>query len=82
MQYADLHTGNLSGPLPRWSESRGGSIRADLQWTGHPRAARIAEVTTTGFKIRMNELVAHGGQQAVSNGVHCAETVGWVAFAV
>jgi hypothetical protein len=30
----------------------------------------------------MNELVAHGGQHAISNGVHCAETIGWIAFAV
>jgi hypothetical protein len=43
---------------------------------------RIANVTPTGFKIRMNELVANGGQQALSNGVHCAETVGWIAFVV
>jgi len=41
---------------------------------------RIADVTHTGFKIRMNELVANGGQQALSNGVHCAEDVGWIAF--
>jgi hypothetical protein len=43
---------------------------------------RIADVSPTGFKVRMNELVAHGGQHAISNGVHCAETIGWIAFAV
>ena len=41
---------------------------------------RIADVTTTGFKFRMNELVAGG--QALSDGGHITETIGWVAFSV
>ena len=41
---------------------------------------RIADVTTAGFKIRMNELVAAG--QALSDGGHITETIGWVAFSV
>ncbi|NET24321.1 hypothetical protein [Okeania sp. SIO1I7] len=43
---------------------------------------RLAEVTTTGFKIRMNELVANGGQEALSDGNHTTETIGWVAYSV
>jgi hypothetical protein len=43
---------------------------------------RIADVTPTGFKIRMNELVVHGGHEALSNGIHCTEEVGWMAFTV
>ena len=42
---------------------------------------RIADVTTTGFKIRMNELVAFkGGKQVLSDGAHGSETIGWIAF--
>ena len=43
---------------------------------------RISDVTPTGFKIRMNELVALGGEQPLSNGIHCAEQIGWIAFEV
>lgn len=42
---------------------------------------RIARVTTSGFKIRMNELVASGGK-LIANGNHNKETIGWVAFTV
>lgn len=42
---------------------------------------RIADVTTTGFKIRMNELVGSGGK-ALSDGGHTSETVGWIASTV
>jgi hypothetical protein len=41
---------------------------------------RIADVTTTGFKIRFNELV--GGGKAISDGTHTYETVGWIASTV
>ena len=41
---------------------------------------RIADVTTTEFKIRMNELVGNG--QALSDGGHINETIGWVAFSI
>ena len=41
---------------------------------------RIADVTPKGFKIRMNELVGNGGQSILSNGVHCAEDIAWIAF--
>jgi len=41
---------------------------------------RIADVTTTGFKIRFNELFATGKVQ--SDGVHATETVGWIASTV
>ncbi|MEU5499015.1 hypothetical protein ACFY2H_39505 [Streptomyces griseofuscus] len=41
---------------------------------------RIADVTTAGFKIRMNELV--GGGKAISDGLHTSETVGWIASTV
>lgn len=45
---------------------------------------RIADVSTTEFKIRMNELVAtqSGTKKALSDGGHTAETIGWVAFSV
>jgi hypothetical protein len=43
---------------------------------------RLAEITPTGFKIRMNELVGNGGKAVLSNGIHCAEEVGWIAFVV
>lgn len=39
---------------------------------------RIADVTSSGFKIRMNEIVSNTG--ALSDGTHVAETIGWVAF--
>ncbi|MGW4382437.1 hypothetical protein [Kitasatospora sp. NPDC004531] len=41
---------------------------------------RIADVTTTGFKIRINELVGSG--RALSDGRHTTETVGWIASTV
>ncbi|MEU3568443.1 hypothetical protein AB0E96_08450 [Kitasatospora sp. NPDC036755] len=41
---------------------------------------RIADVTSTGFKIRMNELVGSG--RALSDGPHTSETVGWIASTV
>jgi hypothetical protein len=41
---------------------------------------RISDVTTTGFKIRMNELVSTG--KALSDGTHTFETVGWIASTV
>ena len=40
---------------------------------------RIADVTTTGFKFRMNELVRGGPRQALSDGQHTTETIGWIA---
>lgn len=42
---------------------------------------RITDVTTTGFKIRLNELVDQL-HSAISDGVHYAETIGWVAYTV
>ncbi|GAA2986423.1 hypothetical protein [Kitasatospora sp. NPDC006786] len=41
---------------------------------------RIADVTTTGFKIRINELVGSG--RALSDGPHTTETIGWIAGTV
>ncbi|MGW3071555.1 hypothetical protein [Kitasatospora sp. NPDC001132] len=41
---------------------------------------RIADVTTTGFKIRFNELVGRG--RALSDGPHTFETIGWIAGTV
>ena len=44
---------------------------------------RLADVSTTGFKIRMNELVAHHGDgphEPLSDGGHIQETIGWIAF--
>ncbi|MFF7454139.1 hypothetical protein [Kitasatospora sp. NPDC008115] len=41
---------------------------------------RLADVTTTGFKIRMNELVGRGS--ALSDGPHTLETIGWIASTV
>ena len=44
---------------------------------------RIGEVTNTGFKIRMNELVINRrGREALSDGNHTTETIGWVAYSV
>lgn len=47
---------------------------------------RIAEVTRTGFKIRINELVRKkpggAGSEALSDGFHNPEEVGYVAFSV
>lgn len=40
---------------------------------------RIADVTTTGFKFRMNELVRGTPRQALSDGGHTTETIGWIA---
>jgi len=41
---------------------------------------RLAEVTTTGFKIRMNELIGKG--ESLSGNAHVTETIGWVAYSV
>ncbi|MFY1675634.1 hypothetical protein [Streptomyces sp. WMMC905] len=41
---------------------------------------RIADVTPVGFKIRINELHAHG--EVTSDGAHTTETVGWIAGTV
>ncbi|MFE2041967.1 hypothetical protein ACFXAZ_13750 [Streptomyces sp. NPDC059477] len=41
---------------------------------------RIADVTRTGFKIRINELVGSG--RALSDGPHTTETIGWIASTV
>ncbi|MEV7283863.1 hypothetical protein AB0O01_04725 [Streptomyces sp. NPDC093252] len=41
---------------------------------------RIADVTTTGFKIRINELVGVG--RPLSDGPHTTETIGWIASTV
>lgn len=41
---------------------------------------RIADVTTTGFRLRMNELVRGGPRQALSDGEHTTETIGWIAI--
>ena len=44
---------------------------------------RIARVSLTGFKIRMNELVVNNpNATALSDGPHVDETVGWIAFTV
>ena len=44
---------------------------------------RIGEVTNTGFKIRMNELVINSRvREALSDGNHTTETIGWVAYSV
>ena len=44
---------------------------------------RLGDVTNTGFKIRINELVvSKGGKEALSDGIHLEETIGWVAFSV
>lgn len=44
---------------------------------------RIADVSTTGFKFRMNELVVtQGGATALSDGNHTTETIGWAAYSV
>jgi hypothetical protein len=41
---------------------------------------RIADVTTVGFKIRINEL--HASARVTSDGTHTTETVGWIATTV
>ena len=41
---------------------------------------RLAGVTNTGFKIRMNELIAKG--ESLSYSAHKKETIGWVAYTV
>lgn len=46
---------------------------------------RIAEVTNTGFKIRMNELVGDSDGKthtALADGLHDPETIGWAAFTI
>jgi len=46
-----------------------------------PRCPPLEDVTTTGFKIRMNELVVSDpDRHAISDGGHTTETIGWVAF--
>jgi hypothetical protein len=47
-------------------------------------AIRIADVTPTGFKIKMNEVVVDksGAHNALSDGIHAEETIGWIAFSV
>ncbi|MFC6100011.1 LecA/PA-IL family lectin [Olivibacter domesticus] len=41
---------------------------------------RISQVTNTGFKIRMNELVAYA--KPLSGGEHNVEKIAWVAFLI
>ena len=43
---------------------------------------RIADVTPTGFKIKINETVVDksGTHNALSDGIHAQETIGWIAF--
>ena len=41
---------------------------------------RIADVSNTGFKIRMNEIVDQGRLAHDYEGRHGPETIGWVAF--
>jgi predicted RNA-binding Zn-ribbon protein involved in translation (DUF1610 family) len=51
----------------------------------HTPGLRIANVTNTGFKIRMNEVVCQqSGQptQPLSDGKHGKESIGYVAFTV
>ena len=43
---------------------------------------RIADVTTTGFKIRFNKLVSWKQHEDISDGTHPTETIGWVAYTV
>lgn len=45
---------------------------------------RIDEVTTKGFKIRLNGLIKLVGDQhqSLSSGNHIAETIGWIAVAI
>lgn len=45
----------------------------------HTPGVRIANVTRTGFLIRLNELY---GANTLSDGVHAQETVGWFASTV
>ncbi|MDX3386748.1 hypothetical protein PV682_35695 [Streptomyces niveiscabiei] len=40
---------------------------------------RLADVSETGFLIRINELFGEGVK---SNGLHAAETIGWTAYTV
>lgn len=40
---------------------------------------RIMDVTSTGFKCRMNELIVHPAE-LLSNGIHNTETFGWIAY--
>lgn len=44
---------------------------------------RITDVTNSGFKIRLNEIVCsqNGVGTAMSDGHHNVETIGWIAFA-
>lgn len=46
---------------------------------GQTPGLRLADVTTTGFKIRINELK---GKNYESDGKHTEETIGWVAYNV
>lgn len=45
----------------------------------HTPGVRIANVSRTGFHIRLNELF---GTNILSDGVHATETVGWLASTV
>ncbi|MFV2121956.1 hypothetical protein ACE14D_27440 [Streptomyces sp. Act-28] len=46
----------------------------------HTPGVRIANVTRTGFHIRMNELF--GANNIRSDGPHALETIGWLATTV
>lgn len=46
----------------------------------HTPGIRISDVTETGFKCRINEVVTANG--ALSNGTHRREDIGWIAFTV
>ncbi|NEQ64687.1 MAG: hypothetical protein F6K21_04120 [Symploca sp. SIO2D2] len=41
---------------------------------------RIDDVNEFGFKIRMNELVRGGPREALSDGGHNREEIGWIAI--
>lgn len=43
---------------------------------------RIADVTTKGFRIRMNEVVVEGKALAPRSGTHTKETIAWLATTV
>jgi hypothetical protein len=45
----------------------------------HTPGVRIADVTRTGFHIRMNELF---GANIMSDGPHALEEIGWIASTV
>ena len=43
---------------------------------------RITNVTTKGFQFRMNELLRGGPRQALSDGKHTKESIGWMAVSL